>query len=109
DGDGAHAALEAGTGAVTVARSPLTAFSGSIRDAVHERLRHSTHRRVLRLALAAAGLSAVYALGALLPFWFFKSPEAGAAFFPPAGITLAMLTRTSRRLWPMWLAVIVAS
>ena len=33
-------------------------------------------------------LACLYALGALLPFWFLKNPEAGAAFFLPAGITV---------------------
>jgi signal transduction histidine kinase len=57
----------------------------------------------------AVGLGGLYALGALLPFWFLKSPEAGAAFFPAAGLTLAVLLLTPRRMWPIWLAVIFAT
>ena len=57
----------------------------------------------------AIGLGGLYALGALLPFWYLKSPEAGAAFFPSAGLTLAVLLLTPRRTWPIWLAVIGVS
>ena len=58
------------------------------------------------IAIALGGL---YALGALLPFWYLKSPEAGAAFFPSAGLSLAVLLLTPRRTWPLWLAVIGVS
>lgn len=51
-------------------------------------------------------LATLYAVGALLPFWYLASPEAGAAFFPPAGITLAALLLSRRTLWPLWLAIV---
>jgi signal transduction histidine kinase len=54
----------------------------------------------------SAVLGSLYALGALLPFWYLDSPEEGASFFPPAGLTLSVLLLTRRRLWPLWLAVI---
>jgi signal transduction histidine kinase len=53
--------------------------------------------------VAAVVFGALYALGAVLPFWFLASPEAGAAFFPPAGLTLGVLLLTPRRTWPVWL------
>jgi signal transduction histidine kinase len=62
-------------------------------------------RGVLTIALVLASL---YALGALLPFWFLTSPEAGAAFFPAAGLTFAVMVLTDRRLWPLWVVIIVA-
>lgn len=62
--------------------------------------------RVARLAAAAVGLGGLYALGALLPFWYLSSPEAGAAFFPPAGLTVSVLLLTNRRTWPLWLVVV---
>src|SRR5436190_110811 len=62
--------------------------------------------RVLAIAVVLGGL---YALGALLPFWFLSSPEEGAAFFPAAGLTVAVLALTPKRLWPLWLAVIAAA
>src|SRR5688572_8659213 len=61
------------------------------------------------LAGVACLLAGLYALGALLPFWYLNAPEAGAAFFPPAGITVATLALTPRRTWPLWLAVIAAT
>jgi signal transduction histidine kinase len=70
--------------------------------------RAGTHHPA-RLALAAAVLGALYALGASLPFWFLSSPEAGAAFFPPAGLTLAALLLSPRRTWPLWLAVVAVA
>jgi signal transduction histidine kinase len=60
-------------------------------------------RRTLQLLGLAVVIGGVYALGALLPFWFLASPSSGAAFFPPAGITLAALALTPRRTWPLWL------
>jgi signal transduction histidine kinase len=53
------------------------------------------------------GLGVLYALGAQLPFWFLSSPESGAAFFPPAGLTLAALLLSRREQWP-WLLAAVA-
>jgi signal transduction histidine kinase len=56
--------------------------------------------RYLALAVVIGGL---YALGALLTFWYLDAPDAGAAFFPSAGITLAVLLLTHHRTWPLWL------
>jgi signal transduction histidine kinase len=61
-------------------------------------------RRTFMLLGLAVVVGGLYALGALLPFWFLASPSSGAAFFPPAGITLAALLLTPRRTWPLWLA-----
>jgi signal transduction histidine kinase len=60
-------------------------------------------RRTFMLLGLAVVVGGLYALGALLPFWFLASPSSGAAFFPPAGITLAALLLTPRRTWPLWL------
>jgi signal transduction histidine kinase len=54
-------------------------------------------------------LGTLYSLGALLPFWYVSSPEAGVAFFPPAGLTLAFLALTPPRTWPLWLAVVAVA
>jgi signal transduction histidine kinase len=72
-------------------------------------LRSLDRGRVAHLSMLAVVLGVLYALGALLPFWFLKSPEAGAAFFPSAGLTLATLVLTPRRTWPLWLSVIVVA
>ena len=48
-------------------------------------------------------------LGALLTFWYFSAPETGVAFFPPAGLTLAVLLLTPRRSWPLWLAAVAVA
>jgi signal transduction histidine kinase len=45
----------------------------------------------------------------MLPFWFLTSPDAGAAFFPSAGVTLAALVLTPRRTWPLWLAAVATA
>ena len=58
------------------------------------------------LAVVVGGL---YALGAELPFWFLRSPAAGAPFFPSAGVTLAALVLTRRRYWPLLLAVVAVA
>jgi len=58
------------------------------------------------LAVVVGGL---YALGAELPFWFLRSPAAGAPFFPSAGVTLAALLLTQRRHWPLLLAVVAVA
>jgi signal transduction histidine kinase len=54
----------------------------------------------------AALLGGLYALGALLTFWYLNAPAAGAVFFPSAGLTLAALLLTSRRMWPLWLTAV---
>jgi signal transduction histidine kinase len=62
-----------------------------------------------RLGAAVVGVGALYAVGALLPFWFLSSPDAGAAFFPSAGVTLAALALTPRRTWPFFLAAVAVA
>jgi len=64
---------------------------------------------VRRLAAVAVALGGLYALGALLPFWYLGAPEAGAAFFPPAGLTVCVLGLSPRRTWPLWLAVVATA
>src|SRR5215213_2311866 len=61
------------------------------------------------MSAAAFALGGLYAVGALLPFWFFSSPDAGAAFFPSAGVTLAALALTPRRTWPLFLAAVAVA
>jgi signal transduction histidine kinase len=56
--------------------------------------------RSLAVVAGYALFGGIYAVGALLPFWFLTSPEGGAAFFPSAGLTLGVLVLTSRRRWP---------
>ena len=63
----------------------------------------------VRLTALAVCIGGLYALGALLPFWFLSHPNEGVAFFPPAGLTLATLVLTPRRTWPLWLAVAAAA
>jgi signal transduction histidine kinase len=73
-------------------------------ESVIERGTGAPMRRTLTLLGLAVVVGGLFALGALLPFWFLASPSAGAAFFPPAGITLAALLLSPRRTWPLWLA-----
>jgi signal transduction histidine kinase len=61
-----------------------------------------------RLAVAGVAFGLLYALGAVLPFWFLHTPAAGAAFFPPAGLTVGLLLITPRRTWPVWMAAAAA-
>ena len=61
------------------------------------------------LLAAALGVGGLYALGALLPFWFLSSPDAGVAFFPAAGVTLAALVLTPRRTWPLFLTAVAVA
>ena len=65
-------------------------------------------RRISPLALAAC-VGGAYALLALLTFWYFDAPEAGVAFFPSAGITVAALLLTRRRNWPLVLAAVAVA
>jgi signal transduction histidine kinase len=60
--------------------------------------------RAIGLVLLAVALGSIYALGALLPFWYLSSPAPGVVFFPSAGLTLATLLLSPRRLWPLWLS-----
>ena len=66
-------------------------------------------RTAALLIAAACGLGGLYALGALLPFWYLSEPASGVAFFPSAGLTLAFLALTPRRTWPLWLATVAAA
>ena len=70
---------------------------------------HGTAVDRLILAATAVGLAVLYALGALLPFSYLASPAAGAAFFPPAGLTLSILVLTPRSRWPLWLAAVAVA
>jgi signal transduction histidine kinase len=65
--------------------------------------------RWARMLAGTVALGGLYALGALLPFWFLSSPDAGAAFFPAAGLTLAALVLTPPRTWPLWLATVAVA
>src|SRR6185436_17019676 len=67
------------------------------------------HGDTLVVAATAVGLAVLYALGALLPFSYLASQAAGAAFFPPAGLTLSILVLTPRSRWPLWLAAVAAA
>jgi signal transduction histidine kinase len=71
--------------------------------------RGTQRSRWTRMVAAAVAIGGLYALGAQLPFWFLSSPDAGAAFFPSAGVTLAALLLAPRRTWPLLvIAVAVA-
>jgi len=63
----------------------------------------------LIITATAVGLAILYTLGALLPFSYLASPASGAAFFPPAGLTLSILVLTPRSRWPIWLAAVAAA
>src|SRR5215469_8173898 len=64
-------------------------------------------RPVPRAAALFGLVAALYAVGAELSFQSFSS---GAAFgFPPAGITVAAMLLTRRKLWPAIVAAIVVS
>jgi integral membrane sensor domain MASE1 len=65
--------------------------------------------RTLRMPALAVVIGGIYALGALLTFWYLSAPETGVAFFPPAGLTLAALLMTPRRSWPLWLAAVAVA
>jgi signal transduction histidine kinase len=82
---------------------------------VEPRLRIDRHRirlsptRDLALIPAIVGFGLLWALGALLPFWFLDSPQDGAAFFPSSGLALAALVLAPRRTWPLWLGTIAVA
>jgi signal transduction histidine kinase len=63
-------------------------------------------RTGVRALAAAVAIGGLYALGALLPFWYLQAPAAGAPFFPPAGITVAALLLTRRQTWWLWLLAV---
>ena len=60
------------------------------------------------VALVAA-FAALYTAGALVTFWYLTPSGASASFFPPAGLTLAVLMITQRRTWPVWLTTIAVT
>jgi len=60
------------------------------------------------VALVAA-FAALYTVGALVTFWYLTPTGASASFFPPAGLTLAVLLIAPRRTWPVWLATIAVT
>jgi signal transduction histidine kinase len=60
-------------------------------------------------ALVAACLAGAYALGAWTPFWYQSSPGGASALWPPAGLTVAALLLTPRRMWPVWLVAFGAA
>jgi len=64
-------------------------------------------RSKAQMFACASVLGGLYALGALCTFWFFQDPSEGAAFFPPAGLTVAALLLAPSRWWP-WLLGAVA-
>lgn len=68
--------------------------------------RELTRHELVRRALLAGLLGGLYAVGALLPFWYTPHPAGGTAFFPSAGLSLSFLLLTPRRTWPLWLSVI---
>ena len=59
--------------------------------------------RALRMAAMVAAFAALYTAGALVTYWYLTLSGASASFFPPAGLTLAVLMITPRRTWPVWL------
>jgi len=54
------------------------------------------------------GLAALYGFLGQVAFWLLR-PSGGAAFYPPAGLALAVLVLTRRRTWPLWVAAIGAA
>ncbi|WP_281897857.1 SpoIIE family protein phosphatase [Phytohabitans aurantiacus] len=57
-------------------------------------------RRVATPALIVLAVAAAYALGSGCSWLLFRASEAGAVFFPPAGVTLGALLLVRRRRWP---------
>jgi signal transduction histidine kinase len=56
-----------------------------------------------------AAFAALYTAGALVTYWYLTPSGASASFFPPAGLTLAVLMITPRRTWPVWLATVAVT
>ena len=61
----------------------------------------------LRTAALLGAFAALYTVGALLTYWYLTPDGASASFFPPAGLTLAVLLLAPRKTWPLWLATVV--
>lgn len=53
----------------------------------------------------AVGVGVLYLAGARAAFWIIDQSGLGAVYFPPAGLTLAVLVLTDRRRWPIVLGV----
>lgn len=66
------------------------------------------HGASIRFAAIVLAVGALYALGAESTFWFVHSPEAGIAFFPSAGVTLAALVLTPRHR-RVWMLLVIAA
>ena len=62
-------------------------------------------QRWVSLVVVAAG----YAAGSYAAFLLFQASSASAVFFPPAGLTVAVLTVLDRRRWPEILATIAVT
>src|SRR4051812_15801191 len=96
-------------------RAPDAVLSDAPPSSTRSRVRAPWARGIVRppapvrLLGMAAVLGGLYALGALLPFWYLGTPESGAVFFPAAGLTVSTLTLTRRRTWPLWLATIAVA
>lgn len=54
-------------------------------------------------------VAAAYAAGSYAAFFLFRASSAGAVLFPPAGLTLAVLTVVERRRWPEVLATVAVT
>jgi signal transduction histidine kinase len=63
-------------------------------------------RPTATIGATTGALVLLYGIGTSLPFWFLDTPESGAAFFPAAGLTVALLVLSPRRLWPLWLSLV---
>jgi signal transduction histidine kinase len=59
-----------------------------------------------RVLMWAAVVGGLYAIGAYLTVHYLAAPDAGASFFPPAGLTVAALLLSPRRTWPVFLLAI---
>jgi len=76
--------------------------SGSYATEASAPLRGEGARVWIRRCAMALALGLAYGLLLQATFWF-VSPVGGAAFFPAAGLALAVLALTPRRTWPLWL------
>lgn len=80
--------------------------SPAAKPGLWERRADMPAREHFGLLAKACLLGCLYAVGALLPFWFLDAPDAGVAFFPAAGLTLSALLRSPARTWPLWLVTV---
>jgi signal transduction histidine kinase len=65
--------------------------------------------RAPQFALVVVAVGALYVVGAWSAFWLQGPDATGAAFFPAAGITLAVLSVMPKHRWPWILATIVVA